>query len=83
MSLTLYYTVSTFNNPEKESFSPFPTMFFNLTQTHFNFSITFILSSANAFFLDQSENLLFGKELSKAAHFKTECVCETPCLRKS
>ena len=34
-------------------------------KTHFNFLIIFILSSANAFNLDQSKILSFGKELNK------------------
>ena len=41
----------------------FPTIFSTLPQTNFNFSVTFILSSANAFNLDQSKILLFGTEL--------------------
>ena len=57
-----------FNNPEQEAlwkhsgkrrkcwlpaFSSFPTMFSTLSKTKFNFSVTFILSSANAFSLVQ------------------------------
>ena len=38
---------------------------FFLSQANFNFSVTFILSSANAFNLDQFKNLLFGKELKE------------------
>ena len=38
-------------------------MFSTLPETNFNFWVTFILSSANAFNLDQYTNLLFGKEL--------------------
>ena len=34
-----------------------------LSKSIFNFFVAFILSSANAFNLDQSENLLCGKEL--------------------
>ena len=34
-------------------------------QISFFFSVAFILSSANAFHLDQSKNLLFGKELNE------------------
>ena len=44
--------------------SPFPTMFSTLPKTSFNFSFKFILSSANAFNLDQSKILLCGKELN-------------------
>ena len=38
-------------------------MFSSLPKTNFKFSATFNLPSANAFNLDQSENLSFGKEL--------------------
>ena len=44
-------------------FSPFPTIFSTLSNTNFNFSVTFILSSANAFNLDKSKILLSGKGL--------------------
>ena len=48
-------------------FSTFPTVFsiFYPFQTNFNFSVTFILSPASAFNLDQSKILSFGKELRK------------------
>ena len=46
------------------SISPFPIMFSTLPNTNFIFSLTFILSSANAFNLDKSKNLRFGKEIS-------------------
>ena len=36
---------------------------FYFSRKNFNFSVTFIFSSANAFSLYQSYNLLFGKEL--------------------
>ena len=52
-----------FNWSFGKGFSPFPTMFSTCPKTNFNFSVTFILSSTNAFNLDQSKNLLFGKEL--------------------
>ena len=41
-----------------------PVMFSTLPKTNFNFSLPFILSSANAFNLDQSKILSFGKELN-------------------
>ena len=41
----------------------FPQWFFFLPKTNLNFLVTFILSSANAFSLDWSKILLFGKEL--------------------
>ena len=49
------------------TFSPFPKMFSTLPKTNFNFSVTFILSSANALKLDQSKILLFGKGLKAFA----------------
>ena len=39
-------------------------MFSTLPKTNFSLSVTFILSSANAFDLDQSNMSSFGKELS-------------------
>ena len=39
-------------------------MFSNLPKTNFDFSVTFILSSASAFNFDQSKNLLIDKELN-------------------
>ena len=38
-------------------------MFSTLLKTNLNFSVTFILSSTNAFNLDQSQILLFDKEI--------------------
>ena len=76
--LTLYHTIPTFNDPEKEglenikgkrekcwlpAFSTFPTIIFTLAKTNFNFSVTFILSSPNAFNLDKFKKLSLGKEL--------------------
>ena len=40
-------------------------MFSTRPKTNFSFSVTFILSSASAFNLDQSKNLSFGKWLRK------------------
>ena len=63
--ITLYHTIPTFNNPEKEAaFSPFPTMFSTHPKKNFCFSVRFILSSTNAFNLDQFKNVSFGKEIS-------------------
>ena len=45
------------------SISLFPTMFSSLRKANFNSLVTFILSSANAFNLDLSKILAFGKEL--------------------
>ena len=41
----------------------FPTIFYTHPKKNFCCEVAFILSSANAFNLDQSENLSFGKEL--------------------
>ena len=41
-------------------------MFSTLPKTNFNFSVTFILSSASDFNLDRSKNLTFGKGLNFA-----------------
>ena len=75
--LTLYHTILAYNDPEKENvrkhcgkrrkcwepvFSPFPTMFSNISKSNFIFWFTFILSFANDFNLDQTSILLSGKE---------------------
>ena len=39
-------------------------MLVTIPRTNFNFSATFVLSSANTFNLNQSKNLSFGKELT-------------------
>ena len=52
-------------NAVNQHFLLFPQCFLPVPKTNFNFSDTYILSSANAFNLDQSKNALFGKE-SKA-----------------
>ena len=39
-------------------------MFSNLPKRNFNFSVKFILLAANAFNLDRSKILFFGKELT-------------------
>ena len=43
-------------------------MFSTHPKTYFNFSIAFNLLSANAFNLDQSKILLFGKKLILKSH---------------
>ena len=48
---------------ENAAFSPFPTMFSTLPNTNFNFSVTFILSSANVFNLYKSIILSSSKVL--------------------
>ena len=75
---TLYDTIPTFNDPEKEglekhsgktrkcwlpAFAPFPTIISTLAQTNFNFSVKFILSSPNAFNFDKFKNLSLGQKL--------------------
>ena len=77
--LTLYHTITTFNDPEERAFwkhygkrrkcwlpafSPFLIMFSISPKTNVNFSATFIMSSANALNLDRSKNLSSGKELN-------------------
>ena len=52
-------------NAGNPAFSPFPTMFSTCSRINFNFSVTFILSSTNAFNLEQSKNLSYGKEVTK------------------
>ena len=79
-TLTLPHTILTFKDLKKgafrkhrgqrrkclqPAFSPYPTMFSTPPKPNFNFSVTFNLLSANAFNLDQSKNLLFGKELNQ------------------
>ena len=60
---TLYHTIRPFYEIETEAilkhcgkrrkcWQPFPTMFSTLPKPNFNFSFTFILSSANNFYLD-------------------------------
>ena len=48
----------------------------------FNTSFTFILSSANAFNLDQSKILSFGKEVKVTQVMKIVCVKEQNFVRK-
>ena len=76
-SLTLYHKIPTFNDPEtaleniviigenagKQHFPLFPTMFSVLTKRIFNFVVTFIFLSENAFNLEQSKILSLGKGL--------------------
>ena len=50
-------------NAGYQHFSPFPTIISTIAKTNFNFSVTFILSSPNAFNLDKFKNLSLGKEL--------------------
>ena len=53
-------------NAGEEHFLHFPQcfFFFNRHKTNINFSVTFILLSANAFHLDQSKILSFGNEFT-------------------
>ena len=53
------------------AFSPFPTVFSTVSRTEIMI-LTSILSSANAFNMDQAEILSFGKELIKIR--KEHCV---------
>ena len=69
---TLNHTITTLTTPfEKivgkgenagnQHFLLFPQCFLTLPKTNFNFSVTFILPSANAFNLDQTRILSFGQ----------------------
>ena len=60
---------------ENAAVSPFPTMFSTLSKPNFNFSHTFILSSADAFNLDHSKKLSLSKEFYNR-HVKKELVWE-------
>ena len=51
-------------NAGNQHFLLFPLCFSALPKTNFNFSVTFLLSSTNAFKFDQSKNTSFGKELN-------------------
>ena len=55
--------VGTGENAGHQHFLLFQQYFLPFIKQISFFSVTFILSSANAFNLDKSENLLFGKEL--------------------
>ena len=79
--LTLFHTIPTYNDLEKEAFyenivakgentsnqhfSPFLTMFSTLPRTNFNVTVAFILLSANSFNFDQSKILLSGKDFKQ------------------
>ena len=52
-------------NAGNQHFLLFPKMFSTLPNPNFNFSVSFILSPANAFNLDQSTILLIDKELPR------------------
>ena len=76
--LTLCLTITTFNKPHKKEpfenfvekgenagnqhFLLFPQCFSTLPKPNLNFSFTFIMSSANVFYLEQSKILSFGEE---------------------
>ena len=53
-----------------ENFSPFPTMFSTLPDAVFSFWVTFILSSANAFNLDQSKMFLLSHSVPFQCYFQ-------------
>ena len=94
ITLTLYHTISTFNNPVKawksfqnivgkgenadKSIFPFPTMFSTLSKEIIILA-TFNLSSAHALNLVKSKKLLFGKKLR---HYQREChfFCIIMCI---
>ena len=83
--LTQYHTGQTFIDPNRDAFCKhcgkrrkagnrhfllFPQFFSALHKINFKFSVTFILLSADAFRLDQSKILSFGKEWKKFYHFR-------------
>ena len=91
-TLTLSHTITTFNDPAEgpygrhcgekrkrwiQAFSPFPTMLSTIPWTNLKFSVTIILSSANALNLDQSKILSFGTELNS---YKTITSITDICL---
>ena len=77
LDLTLFHTIliKRPHNPDKTlwekdkmlviSVFSFSHNVFNPSKKEFLFSVTFILSSANDFNLDQSKNLSLGKELTE------------------
>ena len=101
---TLYHTIPSFNNLEKNrlmktlwdkekmlvtSIFSFPHISYP-SQNIFIFSVTFILLSANASNLDQSNILLFGNELncqkifylhSNLEKFPMECIYQEIMVR--
>ena len=101
-SLTLYHTIPTINDPNekgfgkhwgkrrkcwKPAFSPFPTVFSNLTRREIIILTASNLSSANAFNLDQAKILSFGKELTHyhtMPHFDTRKTynCRKCCEKR-
>ena len=60
------------------AFPPFPTMFFSRLKKKKK-SFTLILSSANAFSLDQSKNLLFGEGLT---HYQMTLILDSSKLKE-
>ena len=56
------------------AFSPFSTMFSIHTKKNFCCSVTFILSSANAFNLDQSKISSFGKEFMQCSAVRNKGI---------
>ena len=56
------------------AFSLFPTIVFIVYRTNFTFSVTIILSSANALKLVWSKVLLFGKELKELKESMDRCI---------
>ena len=55
-------------NADNQHFLLFPQCFLSVTKKKINFWIKIILSSANAFNLDQAKYLSFGKELTEMRH---------------
>ena len=95
IGLTLYHKIPTFNDLEEKAFwkhcgkrrkcwlpafSSFPTMFSILYRTHSAIWNTFNLLSANAFNLDWSKILAFGKELKALSATKFGFLGQFCCL---
>ena len=84
LHFALYYTIPTLNNPGMNPFENIVVKEENAGNQYFSFShnvfypskkvflfeVTYVLSSANAFNLDQFKIFLFGKEYSKYSAFK-------------
>ena len=96
--LTLYHTISTFNNPKEKhfgkycgkrrkcllpAFSPFPTMFSTLSKTEIIILATFNLLSANAFNLDHFRIFSFGKELTHSLIHHFETIPNSKKLQST
>ena len=69
-------------NAGDQHFLLFQQCFLPVQKTNFNFSVRSILSSANAFNLDSSKILLFGKELKSLLRLQQDLVIGVQGLKK-